>query len=39
MAEALKGTANQGNTPAKEMAKMTEGKPEQRKSPAEGPGF
>jgi hypothetical protein len=37
--EAPRGAADQGNTPAKETSKMTEGKPSHRKSPAEGPGL
>jgi len=39
IAEALRAVAGQGNTTAKDTAKMTEGKPGYRISPAEGPGL
>jgi hypothetical protein len=39
IAKPLKRAANRENTPVKDIGKMTEGKPEQRKSPAEEPGF
>jgi hypothetical protein len=39
IAEGLKSAANPGNTSVKDIAIMTEGKPQQRKSPARGAGL